>query len=63
MLGLAVPQTSLREHECTASEGFLLSRVDGRQNVKAILRQLPGDDNMNLMLIIDLIHRGLLELR
>ncbi len=61
VLDLAVPLTTLKDYECTANEGFLLSRLDGRQTVAAILPQIPGDATVNLLIMIDLIDRGLLK--
>jgi hypothetical protein len=61
VVSLAIPKDALLRLECSAHEGFILSRVDGRQRLDDLLPQLPGDRKHNILVIVDLVDRGILE--
>jgi hypothetical protein len=63
ILELAIPSQDLDALECSSQEGLVLSCIDGRDAVAAILDELPGDSFRNKLLLIDLVNRGLVRAR
>lgn len=55
--------TDLVNLECEPAEGFVLSRVTGTYSYDEVLRQLPGAELNNRVIIHSLIRRGLVKSR
>ncbi|MCD4748361.1 MAG: DUF4388 domain-containing protein [Thermoanaerobaculales bacterium] len=49
--------------ECDPAEGFVLSRINGSYSLGDILKQLPGSDLNNRIIIHNLIRRNLVKVR
>jgi hypothetical protein len=49
--------------DCAPAEGFVLSRVNGFYTVKDVLKQLPGSDLRNRIILHNLMRRGLVKPR
>jgi len=60
---LAVPQEELLAADCGPEQGFLLSRINGIYTLGEILKLVPGERVENLLLVHDLVTRGLVRLR
>ncbi len=60
---LAVSLAELDELETGPEDAFVLSRVDGRCTAQQVLSLLPGERSDNLLLLHDLLLRGLIRLR
>ncbi|MEN8165306.1 MAG: hypothetical protein ABFS37_14340, partial [Acidobacteriota bacterium] len=63
ILELGIELNDLVNLDCDPAEGFVLSRITGIYTVKEVLRQLPGSDLNNRVIIHNLIRRGLVKPR
>jgi hypothetical protein len=63
ILDSEVGPDELMKLDCAPAEGFVLSRIDGRYTVKEVLRQLPGSDLQNWVIVHNLVRRGLVSVR
>ncbi len=63
ILELAVPLHEVARLNCSPDEGFVLSRINGVYTLPQILNQLPGARLFNLVVIHNLLQRGVIKLR
>jgi hypothetical protein len=63
VLELAVPLQQLTELKSGPDEAFVISRINGKYTVSQILSVLPGTPLYNLLIVHNLIQRGVVKTR
>lgn len=61
VLALAIPPSELTSLSCSPQEGFLLSRINGAYSLGEILKMIPGSELENVLLVNNLIQRGVVR--
>lgn len=63
ILELGIQLDDLVNLDCDPAEGFVLSRITGVYTIEEVLKQLPGSDLNNRVIVHNLIRRGLIKPR
>jgi hypothetical protein len=63
ILELALAPKDIVQLKCAPEEGFVLSRINGMYTVNQILSLVPGSKLYNLLIIQNLLQRGVIKLR
>ncbi len=63
ILELALAPKDIVQLKCAPEEGFVLSRINGMYTINQILALVPGPKLYNLLIIQNLLQRGVVKLR